>query len=153
MEAKETDFDDRSGGRRVVNFKPGFPVFGILERRGSVKVEPLPDLSAEAVFNRTLKTARRGSIVYTDRWGRYDALMFCDYEGFTDDGRRFGRRDVPTNGTEGFLSYAKEKMNKFHGISKEKFPLYLKEMEFRYNHRREPIFNTLVRYLCDLEAM
>jgi transposase len=153
IEAKETGFDDRTEGRRMENFKPGVPVFGILERNGSVKVEPLRDLSAEAVLNLAAKTVRRGSIVYTDRWGRYDALMFCDDKHFTDYGRGFSRGDVPMNGTEGFLNYAKEKLNKFHGVSKEKFPVYLKEMEFRYNHRREPIFNTLVRYLCDLESM
>jgi transposase len=75
----------------------------------------------------------------------------CDYKQFTaDDGRRFSQSDVHINGMDGFWCYAKESMNKFHGVSKEKFPLYLKEMEFRYNHRHEPIFNTLVRYLCDL---
>jgi hypothetical protein len=26
----------------------------------------------------------------------------------------------------------------------------LKEMEFRYNHRDEPIFGTLVQYVCNL---
>jgi transposase len=152
-EVKDPGFNGRIGGRCLENFEPGFPVFGILERKGSVKVEPLQDLSAEAVLNLAVKTVRRGSIVYTDRWGSYDALMFCDYKRLTGHGRRFGRGDAPMNGTEGFLNYAKEKMNKFHGISRGKFPLYLKEMEFRYNHRREPIFNTLVRYLCDLEAM
>jgi len=47
------------------------------------------------------------------------------------------------SGMAGFLSYAKEKMMKFHGVSKGKFPLYLKEMEFRYNHRQESIFQYL----------
>lgn len=154
IEAKEPGFGDRSEGRRVGNFKPGFPVFGVRDRKGLVKVEPLQGLSAEAVLKLAVKTVRRGSIVYTDRWGSYDALMFCDHKHLADHGSRLGRADIPPmNGTEGFLNYAKEKMNKFHGISKEKFHLYLKEMEFRYNHRREPIFNTLVRYLCDLEAM
>ncbi|MBU6392675.1 MAG: hypothetical protein KGQ83_10605, partial [Planctomycetes bacterium] len=29
---------------------------------------------------------------------------------------------------------------KFHGVSKEYFPLYLKEMEFRYNNKRLNLF-------------
>jgi transposase len=153
IEAKATRSEDRSKGCRAANSKPGFPVFGILERKGSVKVEPLQDLSAEAVLNLTVKTARRGSICYTDRWGGYDALMFYGYKPFRGDrGRRFSRGDVHINGTNGFWSYARERMNKFHGVSKEKFPLYLMEMEFRYNHRQESIFNTLVRYLCELTA-
>jgi len=38
------------------------------------------------------------------------------------------------NGLEGFWSFAKERLIKFHGVSPEKFPFYLKEMEFRYNY-------------------
>lgn len=132
------------------NGQCNFPVFGILERKGLVKVESLQDLSAEAVLNLAVKTVRTGSIVYTDRWGRYDALMFCGHERITDGERRFSRGDVHIDSTEGFWSYAKERMNKFHGVSTGKFPLYLKEMEFRYNHRHQSIFNILVRYLCDL---
>jgi transposase-like protein len=36
----------------------------------------------------------------------------------------------------GFRGFARERLLKFHGVSAEKFPLYLKEMEFRYNHRK-----------------
>ncbi|MCX5704170.1 MAG: DDE transposase, partial [Candidatus Omnitrophica bacterium] len=37
-----------------------------------------------------------------------------------------------------------------HGVSKKRFPLYLKEMEFRYNYRSRNIFHLLVKNLCDL---
>ncbi len=90
--------------------------------------------------------------------GEMEAKESClesgyDHKQYTaDHGRRFNRNGVHVNGADGFWSYAKERMNKFHGVSKEKFPLYLKEMEFRYNHRRESIFDTLVGYLCDLRA-
>ncbi|MHA1410945.1 MAG: IS1595 family transposase, partial [Candidatus Odinarchaeia archaeon] len=30
------------------------------------------------------------------------------------------------------------------------FPLYLKELEFRYNHRHADIFEKVADYLCDL---
>jgi len=46
-------------------------------------------------------------------------------------------------GLEGFWNYAKERIVKFHGVSKEKFPLYLREMEFRYNHRNADIFDQI----------
>jgi len=38
---------------------------------------------------------------------------------------------------------------KHHGISPKRFPLYLKELEFRYNHRHLDIFPILAKYLCD----
>ena len=152
-ERGKTYFENRGEGRRLENSKTTFQVFGILVSKGFVKLEPLPNLSAEAVLNLTVKTARRNSIAYTDRWGSYDALIFCGDKHLTIDyRRRFSRARVHINGVNGFWSYAKERMNKFHGVSKERFPLYLKEMEFRYNHRHESIFNTLVDYLCDLTA-
>ncbi|MCJ7747678.1 MAG: transposase [Desulfobacterales bacterium] len=98
-----------------------------------------------------VRTVRRGSVVYTDKFRGHDGLMFCGYKHIRVGRRkRFSRGDVYINGLDGFWSYAKERMNKFHGAPREQFPFYLKEMEFRYNNRQKAIFNTLVRYLCDL---
>lgn len=47
------------------------------------------------------------------------------------------------NGIEGFWSYAKERFHKYHGINMRNYPLYLKEMEFRFNHRDEDIYELL----------
>lgn len=110
-------------------------------------------MTAESILNLTVKTVRRGSIVYTDRFRGYDALMFCEYRHLRiDHGKRFSRGKVYINGLEGFWSYAKERIIKFPGVSKERFPFYLKEMEFRYNHRHKSIFQTLVNYVSDLVA-
>ena len=35
-------------------------------------------------------------------------------------------------------------------VSKEKFPLYLKEMKFLYNNRNTEIFTQLAKYLVNL---
>ncbi|MCX8118095.1 MAG: DDE transposase, partial [Desulfobacterota bacterium] len=34
-----------------------------------------------------------------------------------------------------------------HGVSPKLFPLYLKEMEFRYNHRHESLFDLLLKLI------
>ena len=108
------------------------PVFGILERDGVVKVDVVPNVTAETLLNMTVKLVRRGSIVYTDKFRSYDALMFCGYRHLrVDHGKRFGLGKVYINGLEGFWSYAKERLIKHHGGSKSYFPFYLKEMEFR----------------------
>ncbi len=71
-------------------------------------------------------------------------------------GRRKGNRGrgasgkVYINGLEGFWSWAKERLIKYHGVSKANFPLYLKELEFRYNHRHTDMFEKVADYLCDL---
>ena len=127
------------------------PVFGILERNGLVRVEVVKNVTASTLIDQTVKTVRRGSIVYTDQYGGYDTLMFCGYRHLrVDHGQQFSTGKVYINGLEGFWSYAKQRLAKFHGVSKEKFPLYLKEMEFRYNYREHDLFELLAKRLCNL---
>jgi transposase len=151
VEADESYFGGRRKGKRGRGAAGKVPVFGILERNGTVRVEVVPNVSAATLLDWTLKKVRRGSIVYTDRWRGYDSLMFCGYRHLRVDHQRyFSRGKVYINGLEGFWSYAKERLAKFHGVSKEKFPLYLKEMEFRYNHRHQPLLPLLVQAAAKL---
>ena len=48
------------------------------------------------------------------------------------------------NGIEWFWSFAKERFHKYHGIDKQNYPFYVKEMEFRFNHRNDNIYKLLV---------
>ena len=117
------------------------PVFGILERRGRVAVTVVRDVSANTLLQETVKVVKRGALVYTDKFGGYDALTFCGYRHLTvNHSTRFSRGRVHINGLEGFWSYAKGKLLKHHGVSPIRFPLYLYEMQFRYNHRHQDLF-------------
>lgn len=150
IELDESYFGGRRKGKRGRGAYNKVPVFGILERNGTVLVEVVKDVTAESLLSLTIKTVRRGSIVYTDKFRSYNALMFCGYRHLkVNHKKRFASGKVYINGLEGFWSYAKERIMKFHGVSKEKFPLYLKEMEFRYNNRNNDIFTLLVENLCN----
>jgi transposase len=150
VEMDESYFGGRRKGNRGRGAAGKVPVFGILERNGIVRVEVIKDVTAQTLLNLTVKTVRRGSIVYTDKFRSYDSLMFCGYRHIKLDHKKlFASGKVYINGVEGFWSYAKERLIKFHGISKEKFPLYLKEMEFRYNNRDKNIFNLMAQNLCN----
>jgi transposase len=151
VEVDESYFGGRRKGKRGRGAAGKVPVFGLLERHGKVQVTVVRDVTAESLLNETVKKVRRGSIVYTDRYRGYDALMFCGYRHLcVDHGKYFAAGKVYINGLEGFWSYAKERMAKFHGVSKEYFPGYLNEMAFRYNHRHENIFHLLVKIICNL---
>jgi transposase len=146
---KRSRGDPRNLGRSTPH---KIPVFGILERHGRVQVTVVPDCSADSLMRETLRTVKRGSLVYTDRWHGYDTLAFCGYRHLTvDHGKRFSRPSasgkVHINGLEGFWSYAKGKLLKHHGVSPHRFPLYLYEAQFRYNHRHEDIFDLLLKTL------
>lgn len=151
VELDESYFGGRRKGKRGRGAAGKVPVFGILERDGIVSVQVVPNVKAETLLDLTVRKVRRGSIVYTDRFHSYDSLMFCGYRHLkVDHSTHFARGRVYINGLEGFWSFAKERLMKHHGISPERFPLYLKELEFRYNHRKENLFPILVRYLTEL---
>jgi transposase len=151
IELYESYFGGHRKGNRGRGAAGKVPVFGILERNGKVMVTVVPNVTAETLIGLTVKTVRRGSIVYTDKFRSYDSLMFCGYRHLKiDHNKRFTSGKVYINGLEGFWSWAKERLIKHHGVSKENFPLYLKELEFRYNHRHMDIFNIVSNYLCDL---
>ena len=108
------------------------------------------DCKAETLLGLTVKKVRRGSIVYTDKYKTYDWLMFCGFRHLAvDHGKYFSSGKVYINGLEGFWSFAKERLIKHHGVSRKFFPLYLKELEFRYNYRQQNLFNKICQFLCD----
>lgn len=151
IELDETYFGGKRKGKRGRGASGKVPVFGILERNGTVKVTVVKDVTAETLLNETVKIVKRGSIVYTDKFKSYDALMFCGYRHLRiEHKKQFARGKVYINGLEGFWSFAKERLIKFHGVSRNYFPLYLKEMEFRYNHRNSNLFDMLTNYMCNL---
>ena len=151
IELDEAYFGGKRKGKRGRGAAAKVPVFGILERDGVVRVEAVKDVTAKTLLSLTIKTVRRGSIVYTDKYRSYDSLMFCGYRHLKiNHKKRFATGKVYINGIEGFWSYAKERLIKHHGVSKEKFPLYLKEMEFRYNHRNDNFFFLITKNLVNL---
>jgi len=129
IELDEAYFGGRRKGKRGRGAAGKVPVFGILERAGRVHVTVVPDVSAATLLKLTVKKVRRGSVVYTDKFGSYDSLMFCGYRHLKVDHQKyFSSGRVYINGLEGFWSWAKERLMKHHGVSKDRFPLYLKEL-------------------------
>lgn len=131
------------------------PVYGILRQGDMVFVDLLPGFQAETVFhfhmNFHLKLVRAGNMVYTDRYRDYDAMMLCG-----NDSLPYGvikKSDEPAYidaSDNDFWPEAKAALKRFRGISCQRFPLYLKELEFRFNNRDKDIFSYLLNYLCDL---
>lgn len=60
----------------------------------------------------------------------------------------FGARRVRgknhVNGIESFWSYAKYRVIKLRGARKDKFIFHLKESEWRWNHHKDNIYNTII---------
>ena len=151
IELDESYFGGKRKGKRGRGSQNKTPVFGILERNGKVKVEVVPDVKSDTLKNLTIQKVKRGSLIYTDTYRSYNGLVSYGFKHERiNKSYSFANGKVYINGIEGFWSYAKERLMKFHGVSKTRFPLYLKELEFRYNNRQknmyELILEAIVKY-------
>ena len=87
-----------------------------------------------------------GSLYYTNDWFAY---AFLPIRGnhilvLKEKGILKGRNHI--NGIESFWSFAKHWLYKYRGIPKANFPLYLKELEWRFNHRQRTWLSCSVDY-------
>ena len=96
------------------------PVFGLLKRNGKVYTEIVPDCSKA-----TLQAIIRGrikpeTVIHSDGWRGYDGLVdvgYAKYYRVNHGQNEFARGTHHINGIESFWSFAKHRLQKFHGIA------------------------------------
>jgi transposase len=113
-------------------------VFGIYERTdGIVYVQPVPNVSGQTLQSIIHQKVSIETTIYSDDWAAYNGLAknFAGHEIVHHGTREYVRGTATINGIEGFWAYAKERLLRHHGVSPDHFLLYLKEMEYRFNHR------------------
>lgn len=122
-------------------------VFGVLKRNGKVYTKIIPNVT-RAILTRIIKTkVRSGSTIHSDGWDGYDGLVDLGYRKHyrVNHGQNeFARGKSHINGIENFWGLAKVRLARFRGIHKHIFYLHLKECEFRFNHRRDDLYATLL---------
>src|SRR3989338_7896191 len=144
LELDESYFGGKRKGNRGRGAKNKAIVFGILERKGKIHTVIVKDVSAEKLMNEIKSKTKKGSVFYTDGWRSYASLEQYGKHNIIDHDKELVNNRNHINGIEGFWSFAKERFHKYHGISKTNYPLYIKEMEFRFNHRNENVYNLLI---------
>ena len=149
----EVEIDESYFGARRVRGKKGRGafgktiVFGILERGRNIFTEIIPDCKAK-----TLQSIIKGhisiqSVIHSDGWKGYDSLVDVGYSKHFrvyHNRNEFAKKSSHINGIESFWSFAKRRLSKFNGISKQTFYLHLKECEFRFNKRHENLQQNLL---------
>ena len=154
----EVEVDESYFGGKRIKGKRGrgagskTPVFGILQRGGKVYTEIVPDCA-----KRTLQAIIRGrvkldTIIHSDCWRGYNGLVVIGYKKHyrVHHGRNeFANRKSHINGIESFWSFAKRRLMKFHGIPGSTFYLHLKECEFRFNYRKQNLYDILLNMIRD----
>ncbi len=122
-------------------------VFGIYKRNGIVFTEIVQNVKAK-----TLQAVIKGKVdfnstIYTDGFRAYNSIVHIGYQKhyriYHQDS--YAQGDIHINGIEGFWGYAKVRLVKYRGISKNTFYLHLKECEFRFNYRNHDLYQMLLK--------
>ena len=121
-------------------------VWGLFQEKGMILTFPIADRGNEGLFRSMSQQATAGELCHTDDGQAY---IFLEIRGnhvviAKEKGRPKGKANP--DGIEGFWSYGRHSLYQYRSIPKRYFHLYLKEIEWRYNHRSENLV-TLLRNL------
>jgi transposase len=149
VEIDESYFGGKRHGKRGRGAGGKVPVFGLLKRGGRVRVLFPERLDRATLQGAVRKNVRAQSWVYSDRLRAYDRLSLAGFRHVrVDHARRFARGKAHINGIENFWGFAKRRLKMYHGGWKKNFRLFMREMEFRFNHRKDPkVVQSLVKML------
>ena len=147
IEMDETLFGGRRPGKRGWGAAGKQMVFGILQRDGIVLTFPITSRGKEELVPLMTAHTKPGSLYYTDDWHAYTFLPIRGNHVIIKKelGRPRGRDHI--NGIEGFWSYAKHWLYHYRGVPEQYFHFYLKEIEWRFNHRNKNLVTILRKYL------
>ena len=150
LEADESYFGPRRvKGKRGRGASGKTIVFGLFKRSDKVYTEIVPDAKKATLQAIIRGRAEIESVIHTDGWRGYNGLVDLGYAkhlrvSHSDDEFSKGNGNH-INGIESFWGFAKHRLIKFKGIPKDRFELYLKETEFRFNHRALDLYQVLLK--------
>ncbi len=128
------------------------PVMGILPIQDRIFIDYLPDIDIETVLHFHvsffLQTRNMGRIIYTAPYKKYLSLITWDNGLFSQHKISPCTEKLPLDMDKNFWGYAGPKLGKFRTANPLRLLLYLKELEFRFNHLHEDPFPALCSRLC-----
>lgn len=141
-------FGGKAPGKRGWGASGKHMVFGIYQRNGKVLTFPIASRGKQELVPLMIHHTKAGSLSYTDDWHAY---TFLDIRANhvvirKDAGKPRGRNHL--NGIEGFWSSTKHWIYHYRGVPRNYFHFYLKEVEWRFNHRNENLV-TLLRNILN----
>lgn len=146
IELDECYFGGKRKGKRGRGAAGKSIVFGLLERAGRVYTRVVEGVSADDLMSIIRQKTKKGSVYCTDTFKSYNSLKRLGKHLTVNHSKSLVDKKTKNhiNGIEGFWSFAKHILYNYRGVSKFHFPMYLKEVEYRYNHRSENLFKLLL---------
>lgn len=150
VEMDETMFGGKRAGKRGWGASGKQMIFGLYQRNGRVFTFPISSRNRATLLSIIREHTKPGSLYYTDDWHAYSSLSIRGNHVVIrkEKGRPKGRNHL--NGIEGFWSFAKNWLYQYRGVPKHHFHLYLKEIEYRFNHRTDNLFLLFSKLITNL---
>jgi transposase len=130
--------------------EPTGRVFGLHEKDGEIRISLVSDLRPEEILGAQSKFAKQGPIIFTGPFSEYDALLLWRFRLSPGLARTLPGGKLTLDGLHGFWGFARTRLSRFHRSSERDFYYFLTELAFRYQHRDEELFDTLVRLVTQL---
>ncbi len=143
IEMDETMFGGRKPGKRGWGASGKHMVFGIYQRNGKVLTFPISSRAGDSLIPLITHHTKPGSLYYTDDWFAYTFLSIRGNHVVVTKEKGLPKGRNHLNGIEGFWSFAKHWLYQYRGVPKQYFHLYLKEIEWRFNHCSENLVKLL----------
>jgi transposase len=131
----EAFFEGKRKGKRERAAAGKSVVFGLLERENRVYTKVVESVSADELMRHSSQDAEGFGLLHRrlSRLSVLETVRETLYDQSLQDVRQSPRRvKNHINGIEGFWSYAKHILYHYRGVSKYQFPMYLKEIEYRF---------------------
>jgi transposase-like protein len=146
VEADETYIGGKGGhNKRGRGAENKTAVFGLVERKGNVKAQVVPNAQTKTLQPIINESVIKGSKIMTDEFLAYNKVSKNGYEheAVKHYLKEYVRGQVHTNSIEGFWSQLKRSINgTYHAVSPKHLQTYVDEFSWRYNrrHASEPMF-------------
>ena len=135
IEVDESYFGGVRKGRRGRGAAGKVPVFGLLKRGGKVYALPTTDTAEKTLLPIIRQKIRPDSVVYSDGHPSYNVLDVSEFHHVRiNHSEHFANGKNHINGIENFWNQAKRWLSRYNGIPRRSFPLFLKEVQFRFNY-------------------
>jgi transposase-like protein len=141
VEIDETLVGGRHSGKRGRGATGKTIVFGMLQRKGDVMTEVVPDVKRKTLHPVVEANVKPGATVHTDELNSYGGLKAKGYQHKVVNHSRgeYVRGFCHVNGLENFWKHFKSAIRSTHiHVSKKHLYKYAKEFEFRFNSRGHP---------------
>ncbi len=144
------DEPETEDGHCAVCLSPVFAVHGTNGNgKGTVRVRFKRGLPAREALAYPLGRNNWRTFIYTDGFQNMDGLVFACCKGVRAELAHTTPQPVKLDATP-FWKFAMQWLAPHHCVAPETHPLYLKEAEFRYNHREKDTRPLLLRALCEV---